>query len=70
MLIEWIPVENKMPEDKGNKFSNRVAVVCKDRNGDAREECGVYSFNMECWLVNAKEVEVSHWMPLPALPNS
>ena len=63
----WIKVEDELPAPYYNNL-----VVYIDTDGDAQIGLGAYQEVGDVWLV-ADEMgypEVTHWMPLPDLPDT
>lgn len=66
----WIKCSEKMPEDlpeNSGKNKIKVLVVLKGKNGRTiRTQTRFIRAGQWCWSFSASEV--THWMPLPELP--
>ena len=61
---EWIPVNDGTPEDE-----NAVLICTKSKNGVKNIDKGYFIPNENRW-VHRGTAEVTHWMPLPDLPEA
>lgn len=66
LLPKWIPVSERLPETEGQKYSRDI--LCMDIEGAVF--VGVYSQIFKQWteVYTQQDYEVTHWMPLPNLP--
>ena len=78
MSDRWIPVTERMPEDDYTPGDKRVQIkvlVCNIHNGQksvrtlVRQVCSYRELRWE-WSKNVLDSEITHWMPLPELPDS
>lgn len=62
--MSWIKVEDRLPEDCV------VVLLCLVYgSGKKYARTGFYDHQAECWMYNANVVLVTHWQPLPELPD-
>lgn len=78
MSDRWIPVTERMPEDDYTPGDKRVQIkvlVCNVHHGQksvrtlVRQVCSLRELRWE-WSKNVFDSEITHWMPLPELPDS
>lgn len=60
----WISVEERMPENKGHDFSDKVLIIDKFKNISV----GRYDYMKPAWHVTHAYSGITHWQPLPTPP--
>jgi hypothetical protein len=74
-MMDWISVEDALPENKWAGTSDKVLIVVESRQYEDLESriwIGQYRHDQERWGMGLQRLErwerVTHWMPLPELP--
>ena len=60
----WISVNEKLPPIEKNNLSIKVIVVSTKGKIDFSR----YDYDMKGWISPVLDIEFTHWMPLPKLP--
>ena len=60
----WVSVKECLPPEGEYGLSIRVLVL----NTDKKISFGRYDYDAERWLGPGRDIEFTHWMPIPKLP--
>jgi hypothetical protein len=66
-MIKWIPVSERLPEED-NRYLIVYSRVIKGELGMSRIYVSDYDACNSKWINLFNDVKVTHWLPLPPLP--
>lgn len=64
--MEWISVKDRLPEEKRNKFSDKVLTTNQYLSMAVRR----YDYEFNEFNSPAHAGDITHWMPLPEAPKT
>ena len=62
---KWISVDDRLPEEKSNQFSDMVLTSTKAGGIDVYR----YDFEFNRFAISIHHMTITHWQPLPDKPN-